>query len=84
VEAAYAVSEEHAEEAWRCVHDAVIIDQWLVQHGPKQSVALHDLYRATVHPYRSAYLAAAARTAALIVAIDQPGARRIRNLLASH
>jgi hypothetical protein len=78
---AMAVPEGDVDDAWRAVHDTVITDQWLVQHGPKQSVALHDLHAASAHPLGIVHLAAAARTAALVTALGQPRAAVIRQRL---
>jgi hypothetical protein len=78
---ALTVPDEDAESAWKEIHDVAVTDQWLVQHAPKQSVALHDRYRACRHGRRTVYLAAAARTAALVTGLDQPQATLIRQAL---
>jgi len=83
-EAASAVPVEDGEAvdaAWSAVFAAVVRDQWMLLHGPKHAIALHEDFRASDHPARIWYLAAAARTAGHVAALDQPVAAEVARRL---
>lgn len=67
--------------AWSAVATAAVTDQWMVTHAVKHTVAMHEDFHQSAHPARAWFLATAARTAAHATAVDQPLARRARELL---
>ena len=67
--------------AWRAVHDLAITDQWGELHPLQHTVAMERCFRASGHPARVWYLAAAARTAGHAAALDQDLTRRALDLL---
>ena len=58
--------------AWGAVAAAAARDQWMVTHAVKHTVAMHRQFHRTAHPARAWFLAAAARTAGHVAAVDQP------------
>lgn len=69
------------ERAWAVVFAAVVRDQWMLLHGIKHAVAMHEDFGASGHPARIWYLAAAARTAAHAAAAEQPVAAEVARRL---
>jgi hypothetical protein len=68
---------EATSAAWSAIAATAATDQWMVLHGVKHVVAMHDDFVNSDHPARIWYLAAAARTAAHATAVDQPLANRV-------
>jgi hypothetical protein len=83
-EAASAVppdDEAAVESAWSAIAATAARDQWMVTHAVKHTVAMREDFASSQHPARIWFLAAAARTAAHVAAVDQPLADRIADQL---
>ncbi len=83
-EAASAVpvdDEDAVDRAWSEILAAAASDQWMLLHGVKHAVAMHDDFASSGHPARIWFLAAAARTAAHATASEQPVSAEVRRRL---
>jgi hypothetical protein len=69
------------EAAWEAVAATAARDQWMVTHAVKHTVAMREDFESSGHPARAWFLAAAARTAAHVAAVDQPLSERITGRL---